>query len=262
MFAAERFKKIKEILLEYKHVDVNTLSSLLSVSIATVRRDLDKLEEEGFLKKAHGGAIINETNEFEVQLSSFEDPFHDEKVQIGLIASEMVDHNDIIFLGSGYTCLQIAKNIKDKRNVTVVTNNINAVLELAYSKNTKVIMPGGDLEVVDSYLGMAGPFALNNLEKIFINKTFVTVNGISIEHGYTVNSREQAALIDLLIKNSNETVVVADYSKFGRRAFTQVGPVHLFKKVITNVQLENRYKEYFFDNGIKLFTTYEENKNI
>ena len=62
MFAAERTRKIKEILLEYKHVDVNTLCSLLDCSIATVRRDLDKLEEEGFLTKAYGGALLNEDN--------------------------------------------------------------------------------------------------------------------------------------------------------------------------------------------------------
>jgi DeoR/GlpR family transcriptional regulator of sugar metabolism len=84
------------------------------------------------------------------------------------------------------------------------------------------------------------------------------VNGISLEYGYTVNSRNQAALYKLLISNSNETVVVADYSKFGKRAFTQVSPIEKIKKVVTNVQLENRYKEYFFDNGIKLFTTFEE----
>ncbi len=262
MFAAERIKKIKEILLEYKHVDVNTLCSLLSVSIATVRRDLDKLEEEGFLSKTHGGAIINETNEFEVQLSGSDDPFLGEKTQIGMIAAEMIENNDIIFLGSGNTCLQIAKNIKEKRNITVVTNNINIVLELAYCKNTNVIMPGGDLEVVDNYLAMTGQYTLNNLEKMYLNKSFFTVNGISIDYGYTVNSREQAALYKLLLANSNESVVVADYSKFDKRAFTQVGPISLIKKVITNVQLDNRYKEFFFDNGIKLFTTFEDNKNI
>jgi len=260
MFALERVKKIKEILLEYKHVDINTLCSLLSVSIATVRRDLDKLEEEGFLIKTHGGAILNDTGESEVQLCNFDDPFIEEKVQIGIIASEMVENNDIIFIGSGNTCLQIAKSIKDKRNVTVVTNNINIVLELASCRNTNVIMPGGDLEVVDNCLGMVGQYTLNNIEKMFINKSFITVDGISLEYGYTVNSREQAALCRLLISNSNETVLVANYSKFGKRAFTQIGPIDLFKKVITNVQLANEYKEYYFDNGIKLFTTYEENR--
>lgn len=262
MFAAERIKKIKEILLEYKHVDINTLCSLLSVSIATVRRDLDKLEEEGFLKKAHGGVIINETNEFEVQLNNFADPFLEEKVQIGAIAAEMIDHNDIVFLGCGSTCLQIAKHIKEKRNVTVVTNNINIILELAYCKNTKVIMPGGDLEVVDSNMGMVGEYALVNISKMYINKTFISVDGVSLENGYTVNSRDQAILYKLLLENSNDTIVVADYSKFGKRAFTQIGPITKFKKVVTNMQLDTGYKEFFFDKGIKLFTTFDELKNV
>jgi len=258
MFAAERIKKIKEILLEYKHVDISTLCSLLSVSVATIRRDLDKLEEEGFLKKAYGGAIINEANEFEVQLTNFDDPFLDDKIQIGLIAARMVENNDIIFLGVGNTCLQIAKNIKEKRNLTVVTNNLNIILELAHCPNIHVIMPGGDLEVVDSCMGMVGQYAVNNMKDMYIGKSFITADGISIEHGYTVNSREQAPLIQLLIKNSNDMIVVADYSKFNRRAFVHICSINDIKKVITNVQLSNQYKEYFFNNGIKLFTTFEE----
>ena len=258
MFAAERIKKIKEILLEYKHVDINTLCSLLSVSVATVRRDLDKLEQEGFLKKAHGGAIINDVSEFEVFLNGLDDPYCDKKKQIGMIAAEMIENNDIIFLGSGSTCLQIAKNMKEKRNVTVVSNNLNIAFELAYCNNISVIVPGGDLEVFNNSMTLAGETTLNNLDRIYFNRAFFTVSAISIEFGYTDNSRNQTAIYKLLISNSNETVVVADSSKFGKRAFTQVCSVDKIKKVITNVELDNKYKEFFFDNGVKLFTSFED----
>ena len=258
MFAVERIKKIKEVLLEYKHVDINTLCSLLSVSIATVRRDLDKLEEEGFLKKAHGGAIINEVNEFEVLLNGLEDPFSDEKKQIGIIAAEMIEDNDIIFLGGGNTCHQIARSIKDKRNLTIITNNLNIAIELAHCKNINVMMPGGDLEVADYNLTLVGEATLEYLDKIYFNKTFFTVSGVSLEFGYTDNNKNQATIKKHLIANSNETIVVADSSKFGKRAFTQVCSIDKIKRVITNVQLDDRFKEYFFDSEVKLFTSFED----
>jgi len=146
MFADARVEKIKEILLEYKHVDMSTLCSLLSVSMATIRRDLDKLEQEGFLTKAHGGAILKDLTDAEVLLTNVEDPFIGEKKQIGIIAAALVEDNDIIFLGGGNTILQIAKNLRDKTNINLITNNINVVFELANCKNINLKLVGGDLE--------------------------------------------------------------------------------------------------------------------
>lgn len=261
MFAAERIKKIREILVEYKHVDVNTLCSLLSVSIATVRRDLAKLEEEGFLKKTYGGAIINETNDYELQLINNEDPFQDEKMQIAIIASKMVSDNDVIFLGSGNICLQIAKQVKEKENLKIITNNVNIVWEMLLYKNVSVILAGGDLEIINNDVSTVGQFAINNLKQMYINKSFITVDGITVEAGYTIRSSEQANLYKTLIENSEEMILVAEYIKFGKRAFTEVAPISSIKKIISNMQLPEGFKKYFFENGFEIFTTYEDVKN-
>ena len=258
MFAVERIKKIKEMLLEYKHVDVNTLASLLSCSIATIRRDLDKLESEGFLKKAYGGAILKESLDQHVVINSANDPYYEDKVQIGLIADEMIGNDDIIFLGPGLTCLQIAKNIKQKK-LTVVTTNISILLELSNLPEIEVIIPGGDLVSQNDGLFLTGQYALNNLHKMYINKSFFSVDGISMEYGYTVNYRQQAELIQTLLKQSNDSIAVADLSKFNRRAFTQVCSILEIKNLITNVGISTEYKEFLFNSGINLFTTFEEN---
>ena len=259
MLAVERIRKIKEILLEYKNVDIVTLCSILSVSVATVRRDLDKLEEEGFLKKVHGGALLVESNNLESQLNgAFTDKTENEKLQIASIAAQFIENNDIIFLGSGRTCFQIAKIIKERKNLTVFTNNINIVLELANIYNIDVILPGGKLEVVDNNISAVGEYALKNLRDIYINKTFFTVDGASIEYGYTVNRRQEMNLILHLLSNSNDCFLVSDYHKFDKRAFVSIGSLDLVKTVITNIELPNIYKEYYFNNGIQLFTTIEE----
>lgn len=263
MFAAQRLSKIREILLEYKHVDVATLSSILSVSEATTRRDLEKLEEEGFLKKTHGGAVVNEEVIVpEVQLSYLEEPFLEEKRQIGIIAAQMINNHDLIFLGSGNTCLQIAKNIKDRKDLTVVTNSVNIILELSGCSNINLLLTGGNVEVSGASLSMVGQFTKGMLDKLFVNKAFFTVNGISIKHGYSVNNAEQAEIYKILMKNADEIIVAADYSKFDKRSLTQVGPITMIKKIITNVQVSLEYKKFFFENEIQVFTAFDEEKNV
>ena len=255
MFAAERISKIRDFLFEYKHVNVSTLSSILSVSEVTVRRDLEKLEKEGFLTKTHGGAIINEELVPEVKLNRIEGPLFEEKRQIGIAAAQMINNNDLIFLGEGNTCLQIAKNIKERKNLTIVTNSVNILLELANQSNINLILAGGILQSIDSNFSLVGQFAESMLSRLFVNKAFFSVNGITLSHGYTVNNTEQAQIYHVLMKNAGEVIVVADYTKFGKRAFTQIAPIEAITKVITNVQVDNEYKKFFFENNIKIFTT-------
>lgn len=262
MFAAERLAKIRNILLDYKHMDVTTLSSMLSVSEATIRRDLDKLEEEGFLLKTHGGAVISDEGSQEVQLNHIEDPYLQEKRQVGLIAAHMINNNEAIFLGAGNTCLHIAKNIKDKKDLTVVTNNINIVLELSNCNNINLLVAGGNLESIGSSLALIGQFAKKTLEGIFLDKAFLSVNGVSLKYGYTVSSSHQAEIYDILMKNSDEVIIAADYSKFDKRSFTPICPINAIKKVITNAQLSLEYKQFFFDNNIQVFTAFDENKEF
>lgn len=262
MFAAERISKIREMLLEYKHVDISTLSSILSVSEATIRRDLEKLENEGFLTKTHGGAVINDDAAGEVQLSYVDDPYIEDKKQIGIIASQMISNGEVIFLGSGVTCLQIAKEIKDKKDITVVTNNINVILELYSCNNINLLILGGNIHSSGSSIATVGQFSKRLLEGLFMDKAFFTVDGISTKFGYTLGSAELADIYEIILKNADESIVVADYSKFDKRSFVQLGNIELFNKVITNAQVSLQYKKFFFDNNIQLFTAFDEDKNI
>ena len=258
MFAAERKAKIKEMLLEYKHVDVSTLSSLLSVTVATIRRDLDELEKAGFLKKMHGGAVLDESIEGEVQLSDVKDPLFSEKAHIGSIASRLVKNNDTIFLGAGSTCFHIAKNIKDKRNITVLTNNVNIIVEIANYQNYRIIALGGEISSIDSSISMSGSFALTNIGKIFINKAFIPISGATIEDGYTENDDNEAELYKQIMKRSDERIIVADYTKFGKRGFVPLDVITCAEKVVTNVELSQDFKNFFYDNSTTVFTTFNE----
>ena len=129
MFAIERLNKIKELLYQEKRVDVFELSELFSVTEATIRRDLDKLEQAGFLIKIYGGAVLNEVETQRPFTADTEDKRIEEKRMIGKIAAQMIENGDAIFLSPGTTTLEIARNLKDKK-VTVVTNDMMIGFEL------------------------------------------------------------------------------------------------------------------------------------
>jgi len=258
MFAAERFKRIKEILLEYKHVDINTLCTLLSCSIATVRRDLDKLEREGFLTKAYGGAILNETNTQQIVISEETDPYMKDKQHIAEIADSLITDGDIIFLGPGYTCLQIARKIKTKKSLTVITPSLDAAIELKDAKQLHIIVVGGDLDEVNGNTYSMGMQAINTISSMFIGKSFFTVQGVSKEFGYTVGSYDLMNMLQAVIRQCNEAYVVADLSKFDKRSLVRLAGIQDIHNIITNVEIDSEYKDFLFKNKVKLYTSFNE----
>ena len=156
MFASERIRIIKGMFSDKKHINVSDLSTMLSVSEVTIRRDLEKLETENFLTRTHGGAVINEdvtSSEKEFSNSDF-DPYYQQRVEISQIAAHMIEDNDVILLSPGPTNICIARKILNKKNLTVLTNDLNIASELSADTGIKVIIPGGDLDVTSmSVLG-------------------------------------------------------------------------------------------------------------
>lgn len=257
MFAAERRRKIKEFVLEYKHVDMNTLCSLMNVSIATVRRDLEQLESEGFLTKEHGGAMLVENGSTEITLDNDIDPYYEEKETIGRIAAKMISHNEVVFIGAGSTCTSLARHIEHGSNVIVVTNNFHVAMETVKKSGVSTVLLGGDVDVIDGRISTSGMFAQNNIENMYIDKAFISAQGATIQAGYTVSSREQAILNKLIMSRTAETIMLMDYSKFGKRNFVPLAQLDHYNRVVSNIQISSEYKEYFFDHNIKLFVSVE-----
>ena len=126
MFATERQNRIKQLLFEYDKVGVGSLSEILDVSEVTIRKDLEKLEKDGFLIRTHGGAVLREDVPKEEISPESDIPNIESKKMIGIFAAALIQDRDVIFLGPGSTCIQIAKNLRDKKDIIVVTNNIGS----------------------------------------------------------------------------------------------------------------------------------------
>ena len=162
--------------------------------MATVRRDIDKLEKSGFLIKTYGGAVLNDVLTQEIVSSNIDDAYIDEKIQIGLISSSLIQDNDTIFLGSGSTCMQIARSIVNVKNLTIVTNSLDIIYELRDRSNINVVSTGGNVQMVNDQLSCYGFVAISSVNGLFIKKSFFSMDAADIEYGYMLKNYQDEAL--------------------------------------------------------------------
>ena len=256
MLAVERLRRIKDYLNEYRQADVTSLSVMLSVSEPTIRKDLEKLEADGIILRFHGGAILNEDSEDStVALQEGVDPLLMEKRQIAELSSQLIGDGEVVFLGHGTTCYQIAKLLKTKKFLSVVTNNIHILYELSGLENINLIIVGGNVRKNHGTLFLSGEFSTDILDKILINKAFVSPAGVSIQHGFTIADNEQLSFYQKVKAVSNELFLAADYTKFDKTSMIHFLNLKSDVTVIANENIPAEYKAFFFDNNITLFTT-------
>jgi Transcriptional regulators of sugar metabolism len=194
MFNEERKKEILSAISDKGNVKVSELSKAYNVSEVTIRKDLQELEEEGLVKRVHGGAVLDHSIKFEPTFSEKADKFINEKSIIGKAAAALIEDGDTIALDAGTTTLQVAKHIT-ARNLTVVTNSLDIAVELAEKQNIEVIVVGGILRLETRAL--VGPVADMALDNIRVDKAFVGTNGISLNYGLTTPN-----IIEAQTKNS------------------------------------------------------------
>ncbi|MDD5017446.1 MAG: DeoR/GlpR family DNA-binding transcription regulator [Eubacteriales bacterium] len=253
MFQGQRIEVLKSILQEKKSVDISTLTSALSVSDVTVRKYLDILEREGFLKKMHGGAILIEDTDRDDDESIAE---LNAKENIAELALTMIEDGDSIFLGPGTSCYLLAKKLHLLKNITVVTNNVN-VLEIIAPVVRNLYFIGGEIVCRDGLLYSYGQKALTQLEGMFVQKAFITVEGVDLFAGLTIND---IGILDIILKVeaiSRKLIIMADHNKFNKIGLHHVMPIDKIKIYISNERLDENYKKFFYENDIKILTSYD-----
>lgn len=255
MLPIKRLDEIKRILTEKKQVDVPSLSQILGVTEATIRRDLEKLENENFLTRTHGGAVLNEPKHTASTL--FDPPIDNSEMyeNIGKIAAQFVQNNDVIFLGPGTCSRFVARFMKDKINMTAVTTDLLVAHDFAlYSPNISVIVTGGNLN--PTTLELSGQMTSNSLSSFYFNTSFFDIDGITLTRGYSVSSLNKAFLIQNVLGLSKRSFALCPYERFNVEASAVVGNIDLFQSVITNEHVANEFKEYYFQHKIQIFATF------
>lgn len=257
MFAIERIRIIKNHLKKDSKVSVAKLSELLDVTEVTIRRDLEKLESEGFLYRTHGGAVIKDDLDDELLSEDNGDQYTIERQEIADTAFHLVSDNDMIMITEGLTNVYIARKLAVKNNLTVLTNDLRIALEFANSPSNNVILLGGDLSEYAVY----GQLAINNMQYFSFKHLFMEVDAINKQTGMMVSSINKASLIQKALQSAEITSVICLAKYFGEKSLYKIGNVDIANKIITNSALDDSYKDYIFKLNIQLYTSvdiYEE----
>ena len=255
MFAAQRIEIIKDFLIKNKTADISTLTSILNVSDVTVRKDLDKLEKEKFLMKIHGGAVLCETDDQETA-NRIEISNHTAKLKIAELALTLIEEEDSIFIGPGSTCYIFSQNLKKIRSLSVVTNNIAVSNEIMTSIKRTYLL-GGELKDTNGTPYTSDASSFENLNKLFVNKAFISIDGLDLHAGLTCDTLNKANLISSISGISKTLIVLADNEKFDRIGMYQAAPLERVSCVVTNRCDLDNYKTAFFERNIKLLTTFD-----
>lgn len=213
LIPAQRRERIQEYLALHKIARTVDLCNMLDASEATVRRDLEWLEQDGILERTHGGAILSQRMITEPEYRQRAQHHPEEKRQIGALAASLIDDGDIVFINSGTTTTQVIQKIRSDADITVFTNNVNAALEMGEPGFHHYLIGG---EYQPRSKSLAGRFAMENLKQVYANKAILGVDGISLKHGCTVPTNGEAEIVQQMIdRTMGKIIVVADHSKWG-----------------------------------------------
>ena len=228
----ERLEQIEQMIKERQHIRVAELSTYFGVSEPTIRRDLHKLATMGRVKRAHGGAIALEQTQPEPPIRQRITEYAAEKRRIGQAAAQLVRDGETIFLGSGSTTLEVARNLEGKKSLTVITNALNIAQQLADNTAITLIITGGVLR--HSEYSMIGHIVEQTLQDLRADKAIISMRAISIEEGLTNDNLLETMTDRVIIRCARELILVADHSKFGRVTTGVVAPITAVHTLITD----------------------------
>ena len=231
MLQLERQVRIKEHLVEKGFASIEELSKVFSVSEMTIRRDLDELQNQGLIQRIYGGAMDKDRVFFEMSVSAKEDQFAYEKEKIGKEAANLVKNDETIFIDSGTTTLEVAKNLKYKK-ITIITNALNVAVELAVCQDIEIIVIGGLLR--KKVLNTVGPQAEAFIKELRVDKAFIGVEGVDPESGISVPDILNAHCKQGMMDIAKESIVVVDHSKLGRTTTSSFAPLEKVDLVLTD----------------------------
>lgn len=232
-----RAERILQELLRTGGVSVEHLADKLKVSPATVRRDLMSLERQGLLRRSHGGAAPVEPALYEPfrHVSSFSEQERQrapEKRRIGLAAAALVGDGETIAFGAGTTTTQVARSIRHRKNIVVMTNAVNIAMELSHRDDLKVFVAGGELS--GAWFALVGAMAQQHASEMFFDKVFIGVDGIHADRGLTTNYPDQAAIHRTMMQQARQRIIVADHRKIGVSATALIWQAHEIDILITD----------------------------
>jgi DeoR family transcriptional regulator of aga operon len=233
----QRAKEILRLLLSHGKTSVEELTALFATSPASVRRDLARLEERGLVHRTHGGAMlagqVYEPFRFDASFHVREERFALEKKRIAIAAANLVLDNETIGLTAGTTTTQVARGLRLRTALNIITNAVNIGMELSSSNGLNTTLIGGCMRWPGAF-SLIGPTAIESLNTVVMDRVFIGVCGVDPERGATTIEADEAAVFRAMSRRAKQVVIVADSSKVGMTSPAVICPVTDIDILITD----------------------------
>jgi DeoR/GlpR family transcriptional regulator of sugar metabolism len=248
----ERQNKILQRINKQYRITVSEVCEHYAVSEATARRDLETLAANGKVQRVHGGAIAIEKAPPEMPMLQRQVNQIGEKQRIGALAASRVMDGETVFLGSGTTVLEVARNLIGRQRLTVITNSLPVVILLSVYTNITIVCIGGYLR--PSELSFIGHIAEQVLAEVRADRVFIGVRAINITEGLTNDYLPETLTDRAILTIGKENIVVADHTKFGRASTVKLVPISQIHTLITGVETPVEIINEISKNNIQVFT--------
>jgi len=242
----ERQNKILRILGKNDQASVIDLSNQLKVSSVTIRQDLNFLEEEGLLKRVHGGAVLKDAEDLQNRLGEN----YEKKLRIAKKLALLVNEGETILIESGSVNVLLARELLKIKRVTIITTNVYIARQFRKNEQANIIILGGVYQH-DSET-MVGKITKTCIDQINIDKAFIGIDGYTALSGFTSRNLFRAEISTYIIEKAKDVFIVSDSSKFGKTELTNICYPSQIQHIATNNDLDTDFQNEFKLSGIDL----------
>lgn len=249
MFGIERRQKIAEILQKEDKVYVAALSVLFEVTEETVRRDLDKLEQEGIVTRTHGGAVLNRHTNEDLPYVTRTSINQNSKLKMAALVAAMIQNGDTLMVDASSSCMEVVNALTSKSNVTIITNSVRIPYEFNNSQ-FYIISTGGVLR--GNSFAFIGPSAQTNIENYFVDTAIMSCKGLTFDKGILESNEPESEIKRLMIKQAERVILLADSTKFGKTAFMKMFDFDMIDTLVTDEDPGKEWVEFLATRQVSL----------
>jgi len=245
----ERWERIISLVDHQGNVTVEQIAHEIDISPATVRRDLDRIEKRGLIRRTRGGAMPSPRTRIGATLAESRRINPTEKELIGRVAAELVESGDILMIDGGFTTYQVARHLQ-ATDITVVTNSIDVLHVLVGREGITLVLLGGDINLRSGTT--VGPFTEYQIQQFNADKVILGADAVSPEEGISVPLSQTAQTKKAMIEHSRELILVADYSKIGKSTLYKVAPAENISTMVTDDKADKEVLDTFRSLGVEV----------
>jgi DeoR family transcriptional regulator of aga operon len=250
MMAEERRTQILQTVRSVGRVRVNELANRFSTSAVTIRNDLNELHQRGLVLRSHGGAVLPDKILRESPVHERLKAHSDEKRRIGAMAATLINDGETIILDSGTTTLEIARQLKKKQGLHIITNGVNIAAELLDARDAQVFIVGGTVRGESA--SISGRFTEEMFDQFSADKLFLSGAGCDLDFGVSGANLEETMVNRAMLRISREIILVADASKFSKRSMSRIAPFAEIDTVISDTSLSEEIQTKLRAQGCNL----------